>query len=330
MGLNQPNYKLVVNDKDQTANFAAKLKSLTITDDTGLADDSLTIEIIDDGLIQIPNTKAIIVASISYNGGFVEMGRYTVNNIDVDLLSQTMTISAGAADMSSAIKSPKTKTWRNGSGDITLGAIAKTIAESYGFALVIDPFISTMNYPVVNQTNESDVNLMRRLADAIGATFKVASKRMILVSKGSAKAASAAPMPSYTFTPESKLSSLRVSVVDRNFFASVTAKYVVEGNPEVQTVTVGEGVPTKALAIPSQTKELAIAAAKKAQREAAQGRRTLSLETIGNPKLRAESVAVLSGWRDGVNGEYVISSVSHNITPNLYSVSIESKEIADK
>ena len=330
MGLNQPKYKLVINGKDQTDNFADKLKTLTITDDTGIADDSLTIELFDDGLIQIPETKAVIVASISYNGAFIEMGRFTVNNIEIDLLDRTMTISAGAADMSSAIKAPKTKTWREASGDITLGTIAKTIAESYGFALVIDPFISTMSYPVVNQTNESDLNLMRRLTDAIGATFKVASKRMILVSKGSAKAASEAPMPRYSFTPKDKLSSLRVRGVDRNFFASVTAKYAVEGNPEAQTVTVGEGAPAKALAIPNQTRELAIAAATKAQREAAQGRRTLSLEAIGNPRLRAESVAVLAGWRAGVNGDYVISSVTHNLTANLYSVTIQSKEIKDK
>ena len=52
------------------------------------------------------------------------------------------------------------------------------------------------------------------------------------------------------------------------------------------------------------------------------GKSTLTLETIGDPGMIAEAKLNLSGFREGVNGAWVIESVTHKLGCDGYTITV--------
>lgn len=70
----------------------------------------------------------------------------------------------------------------------------------------------------------------------------------------------------------------------------------------------------------------ALAAAKAELRKRARSERTMSYTFPGRPDVVAESLVVMKGFRDRVDGEWLVSRAEHYIGPTGYRCTIEAEQ----
>ncbi len=100
----------------------------------------------------------------------------------------------------------------------------QSIAAEHGLEAKLGKDFDAVDYEVVNQTNEHDLNLLTRLGGKVGAVAKSASGFLLFIKRGEAKTASGAVIPLISLAPK-EVTNWRVSLVERGAYASVKAKY---------------------------------------------------------------------------------------------------------
>ena len=88
------------------------------------------------------------------------MGLFTVDEVEVQGPPATFTVRARSADLRDELKGQKTRSW----SDTTLREVVAAVAADYGLDLRMPPPPPTIHLPHLDQSNESDLNLLTRLA----------------------------------------------------------------------------------------------------------------------------------------------------------------------
>src|SRR5690606_9161314 len=91
-------------------------------------------------------------------------------------------------------------------------------------------------------------------------------------------------------------------------------------------VKVGSGEPVRRLRLQYKDRASAEAAALAELRRRARQERTLTYTFPGRPDVLAECIAVLRGFREGVDGDWLITRAEHYIGPNGYRCTIEAEQ----
>jgi len=80
-------------------------------------------------------------------------------------------------------RSPKTRSW----DATTLGKLVETIAGEHGYTPKVDPELGAIPIPHLDQTAESDMALLTRLAAKHDAVAKPVAGFLVLARQGAAK-----------------------------------------------------------------------------------------------------------------------------------------------
>lgn len=317
-----PTYRILADRVDITRTLAAHLLSMRISDSAGMESDSIEIELDDhESIIELPRTGATLDVSLGYAGGSASLSAsFMVDEIESSGPPQTLTLRGRAADLRQGLKATKTKSWN----DTTLGAIVSTIATENGYEPRISAELAAIKIEHEDQTGESDMHFVTRLARRYDATTKPVSGKLVFVTRGSGKSASGQALPVLTLTRE-EITSWRASLPERGRYKSVTATYHDKGRASQMSVTVGEGVPTLTLRHTYASKATAIKAAKGRLTAISRGQATLSLTLPGRPELSAEGQIRMTGIRPGVDGLWSITEVSHTLNHQGYVMQIEAE-----
>ena len=308
--MGQLNYRVLADKVDITSAIQDRLLSLRITDESGLTSDSLDIKLDDrDMAIEWPTHGAELTVFLStYLSGFLSMGMYVVDEVEHSGPPQTMTIRAKACDMRASFKAPKTRSWES----VTIASLVQTIAAEHGLtAKVSDAFVSIL-IPHLDQTNESDLHLLARLAKEHDAIAKPVRDYLVFAPKGTAKSFTGKGMQAVKISA-SDIHQHRVAQTERAKFGSVVAFWHDVEKGDKQTVTVGADEPEYSLRHTYSTEAEAISAAKAKLMQLSRGTASLSLTMIGNPFIQAEGKLLLTGLRSPINGEWVINRSEHQI-----------------
>lgn len=322
----RPAFRIIANESaDITALVSDRLLSLEITDKAGVKSDRLSISLDDrDQRFEIPRTGAPLEVSIGYVGqALVRMGKYIVDEVEVSGPARTMTISANAVDMTGSLKAPKERSF----DDITLGALVQTIAGDHGLTPSIPAALASRNLGHIDQT-ESDLQLLTRICSEQGATCKVADGRLVVAERAAGKTASGGDLPQ-ALIDASDCASWTATVTERGKYKSAKAYHHDLVGGERKEAKVGEGEPSLTLRNSYTTEEDAKQAAQSKLAVANRGTRKVRISgLVGNTSMSAERVAVLTGFRAGIDGaDYIIDSVTHSISDGGYTcnLDIESK-----
>ncbi|WP_100097005.1 phage late control D family protein [Candidatus Williamhamiltonella defendens] len=326
MGLT-PAFKVMAESQDITRKISHRLLSLTVTDNAGIQSDTVEIRLDDkDHELILPRTGAELEVSLGYKESGVErMGLYVVDEIDILGPSDVMVIRGKAANMNKGLKEPRTRTWQKPGktpARITLKEILDSIAGEHHLTPKLSDEFGTIDYEVVNQTHEHDLNLLTRLGAKVGAVAKPASGFLLFVKKGEAKTASGALLRPLYLTPK-EVTHWRVSLVERGAYASVKAKYRDHAQSKEMEVTTGDEKPAYTLRKLFKDEAEASKAARAQLENFERGKSTVSLQLPGNPLFMAEAPLHLSGFREGVNGAWVIETATHTFNSEGYSVSLD-------
>ena len=328
MGLNigiKPVFRIRANDQDITSALSNNLISLNLTDEAGNKADSLTLILSDNSPgYQLPKSGAKLELWLGYDDQAKSMGVYIVSDIELSGPPSKMTIKASAAPLSSnsgsfgQLQTQKTRSWDN----VSLGDMVRTIAKEQGLKPAVAERFDKIIIPHIDQTSESDINLLTRLAKDHDAMVKPTAGRLLFTEKSNGKTTSGKNLPVIELMPKD-ITNWKVSITDRSKYASVTTRWQDTTTGEEKTATAGEGGPALKITHSYSDQAAAEAAAKARYQSLQRGASRLSIGCPGSPELFAEGRLSLKGFRSGVDGEWVMTRVTHKLDASGYSCSVE-------
>ena len=201
----------------------------------------------------------------------------------------------------------------------TIGDIVGEIAARHDLVPQVDPILRDVVLPHVDQVAESDIGLLRRLADRqLDVVAKPANGRLLFVRRQVLASAEGSPSAPAVRISRTDTVGHRVLRADRDAYAAVTAQWHDVASAEPQVVRVGEPEGGPVFELPELFPDLASARngaatkLRRLQRGSGTGEVTLAL---GRPELAADVPLLLEGWGGSGDGSWIATRVEHTFTP---------------
>jgi hypothetical protein len=334
-----PTFQLLVSGNDITADVSKRGAVIEWSDAVDESSDALTITLQDtDNLLSVPKSGAKIELSAGYNGQLQRVGSYTVESTELSGPPDILTVSATAAPIAQAgsIAARSSKSWE----DTTLGDIAKSISAKLKSALAIDSALAGVQIVNQQQVDESDTNFLLRLVRRHGGFLKFTDSRLVIAQEGAGVGAGGAAL-GITLT-RSEITRWRVSAGGKGqAFAKVKVKYHDYETGETNEV---EAEVEKSSSLSELTKDAswlevsesaftppalaadadqAKAQAKTTAKRLARSSRSFELTLPGRLDIVAGGKVTLSGFREGVNGAWLVKSIRHRLDSSGWSMTVD-------
>lgn len=313
-----PGFKLVMNGKDKTSLFGDRLETMTITDNSQMHADTLSLSLDDrDNRLPLPKYKEIIDVSIGYQNNFAFMGKFHVDETTVNISPKRLDISAKSADMGQALKEPKTRSWH----EVLLGDVVKKIAADHGLGFNVDDELVGIYFPHVNQTEESDLHFLTRLMRQYDAMMKIANAKINIYPRGKML------LDSVIILAENVKSGSYITNKGRMRYASVKVKYRDSLGGKEKFVVVGEGSPVFEVREPALDEAHAYIIANAKFKRMVRAVGELSFNLVGDPLLMAGTPIVLgAGFKpDYADSEWLITDATHSYARGGYATQINAE-----
>lgn len=350
-----PIYQLIATGKDITSTLQGRLESLTLTDNRGFEADQIDLSLDDsDGLLDLPPRGTKIQLAIGWaHEGLVDKGTYTVDEIEHSGAPDKLTIRARSADLREGLSTKRERSFHKK----RVADIIKTIAGQNKLTAVIGDEFAAQVVDHIDQTNESDANLLSRLAEQFDAVATVKQERLMFIKAGAAKTASGKPLQAVTIA-RADGDQHRFSVADGQNFTAVKATWqdlggAKKGEVVVDAKTQFKRVHTKTKRgkVSKRTKltatrpskiepsadnvkvlrhtyaseGAAIRGAKAAFDKLQRGVASFSITlALGRPELFPELPVTVQGFKPIIDStKWIISKVAHSLSDSGYTTVVE-------
>lgn len=336
-----PNYRISIDGRNITPAFNARLISLTLTDNRGFEADTLDLTLDDsDGQLALPARGVKIDVALGWSGqALIDKGTFTVDEVEHSGAPDQMTIRAKSADMRAGLSAKKEKSW-NGK---TLADIVKTIAAEHGLKPKISAALGKRKVEHIDQTSESDVNLLTRLALDHDAIATVKKGMLLFMPAGEAESVTGIKFPTSTLVRSSG-DQHRFSMAERDTYTGVKAYYQdVKKAAKGEVIADKTGVKTssrikagkdplapsadsiKVLRHTYANKVNAERAAKAEWQRLLRGAATFSFTAAkAHPELFPELPVIVKGFKPEIDGtSWIIVRCTHNLSTSGFTTSLE-------
>ncbi|HCF8553955.1 TPA: phage late control D family protein [Klebsiella pneumoniae] len=200
-----------------------RIISLELTDNRGFEADELTIVIDDsDGLIELPPRGAELSVSLGWQGEpLVYKGVYTVDEVAHSGPPDRLEITARSADFRDEFNVKREVSWH----DVTVERIVSAIARRYKLTSVISEQLMNAEIDHADQTQESDMSFLTRMADLLGAIATIKNGCLLFILPGGGVSANGKALPEFAITRSSgDRHSFRIA--DRDAYTGVQAYWL--------------------------------------------------------------------------------------------------------
>ncbi|NKA67999.1 phage protein D [Ralstonia solanacearum] len=326
-----PAFRITANDSDITSAIRSRFKWLRITDESGLQSDLLEIGLADHDPTQplkIPRTGAELRVWLGYDGKpTTDKGLFVVDEIELQGPPDEMVIRARAAVYDQTklgktdLQTQKVRDWPNGT---KLGAMVQKIAREHDMQSVVADSIASITLPHLAQTSESDISFLIRVLKNYDLVVKPQAGKLIVAKRGESKRPNGEAMPAVT-VDRSQTSHHSMTKARRERPGTVVAFFHDTRAAKRVEVSVGSGDPVKQIRHFFPTQDAALAAAQAALDKRERGEHRLSFSMVGDPDLTAERPLTVTGFRDGINGDWLIRRVEHHIDSSGYRCDVEAE-----
>ena len=345
----RPAYRLTHDGQDLTARFQGRLISLTLVDNRGFEADQLDIELDDsDGMLSLPEKGVRLQLALGWEDtGLVDKGSYKVDEIEHSGPPDRLIIRARSADLASDMTTRKEHSFR----DKTIGDLVRAIASKNELVAVIAAKLADVVIEHLDQTGESDANLLMRLAKDHDAIATVKHGKLLFIKAGEALSASGVPLPTVTINRASG-DTHNFLIADRENYNGVKAYYqdtrrAMKGEVVIDSSNAIVGTENPATskkeaqrpeattsANPDNVKVLRHTYATKSNAERAarsewvriqRGMATFGITLArGRPDLFPELPAIVRGWKPQIDSaKWTLAKVTHNLGNYGYTTSLE-------
>ncbi len=323
-----PDYRILINDKNVTDLFNGRLISLTLRDERGNKADQLDISLDDsDGLLPLPEKKAIIkvwlgfkqhksnpsnlttvTTPLNFKGSFVVDEISYSNQSSID----TLQITARSADFKGPLKVKREQSWHQ----VTLADLLQTIATRNELTPRISDTLATTLIDHIDQTDESDISFLNRLAKRYGAICTIKDNNLLFAEIGNATTVSGKPLPTLTID-KSETSSYTYQTQDRDGeYSGVQSYWNDKKYAKRKTVLAGSDENPKILRSTYPSEQQATEIAKAEWKKLNRNQASFSVDlTVGNPDALPEMPVMLTGFKEQiVMQKWGVESVEHVLT----------------
>jgi phage protein D len=314
-------FQVIVNGVDYSSRFEPVLKTIEVTDGDGKKSDSASITVADpEGSTYMPEPDAKVQILLGHEGqgvGLCFKGKVeTVRSSGSKGGGRELKITARGLDTKSKAKEPAERT----AADKTFGEVVDQWAKAAGMDGVrIAPALRNVRRAWWGMQNESFIHWMERMADELGGTFRVSDNEAVMVEAGAGQSASGKTLPTVTaefgrnmiswdidpFTGRAQTNRARVRFYDRENarFREVEAE-VEDTNSRASS--------RRAHAASSEASARQNAGSDKKKSKRKKGGGTVTI--LGDSHARPEGTLVVVGAREGVDGDYKITSITHSFS----------------
>lgn len=310
MGL-MPCFSVVANGTDITSLIADLYEYVSITDGTGYESDTCEVSLIDDPMrpIDLPKKGAELRISMGYDLAMVDMGLFIVSEISLSGPPEKMIIRGRAVPQLTSkngitsLSSQKSRSWPK---DTAISAVVSKIAKEHGLDPLVSEAVAQIKLPHFDQSDESDLNFLLRIAKRYDAVCKPAGGKLLFVKRGDID------LPVLTIAKE-EVSDWEMTSSSSDSAGTVIACWHDKKGAKKKEVKVGDGEPVKRLRHSYQDEKSAQAAAQASLDQSRRGEERLSLNLPGNPEISAEKPLTLINFREGIAGDWIIEQATHSI-----------------
>lgn len=306
--MTRPAWRVTVQGKDQTLELSKRLVSLSITDESGKKADRLDLEVDNSDGFKAPPPGSEIKVWLGYDPKPVYMGSFTVDEWEKSGPRRSISLSAKAAELTTAIRQPRARSYDGQ----TVGEIVNTIAARHGLKAAVSPAMAALNVPHIDQHNESDLHFLSRLARRCGAIFKLANGQVIFAEKGSGALPYGASKPVLELTP-GMVGKWTARAGERGKWPCVICTYMDHDAGRRVSVKVGSGSPVFRDKRTYASAEEATAAANAHHGDAQRGGKTFECSGPGMGQFFAEALVAVTGFDPDADGNYFVKTVKHTL-----------------
>lgn len=333
MGLSDqisPAYRLTANSQDITDIIRERFISLSFTDEAGLSSDILEITLADhipEEPVEVPPTGAELELFLGYDDDAQRVGLFVVDEMELSGWPGEMVIRARAAtyDQSkggkSNLQTQKTRSWPKGT---KLGAMVSKISKEHGMESAVAKALAAIVLPHIDQADESDLNLLLRIAKKYDAIVKPGGGKLVVAKRGESKSTSGESLPELTVKPED-LANFRMVQSKKETAGMVVAYWHAVKQAKRNEVKVGKGEPVRRLKQYYPTQEMALAAARSELAKRERGAITWAMSLTGGLDLVAESTLTLNGFRPGIPTKWIVTRVRHTLDSGGWKSDVEAE-----
>ncbi|MFR0689551.1 phage late control D family protein [Enterobacterales bacterium AE_CKDN230030158-1A_HGKHYDSX7] len=318
----KPVFRIVADGRDITAQVNDRVLELVVTDKHGLESDTLSLTLDDRaGAVALPRRGAVLALYLGYEEtGVAPMGRYTVDTLTFSGAPDTLLIKAKSGDSRSAGKSVRSDSWEN----VTLAEVVDRIADRNGWEARCEVKTRIVR---ADQIRESDYHFITRLARQYDCTAKIADLKLLVMPRQAGRSASGQALDEVLLRRED-VSAFTFTLDDRKAVAKVTVPYQgPDGRLRTVTVT-NQNAPKQ---VRAEYVERHVQASEAAARQLAGSRLAdfnrqtagVRLELPGRVDLFAECRVVLSGFKTGVDGVYLVDTVTQHYQAKGWTTSVQ-------
>lgn len=319
-----PDFTITLDGRDLTSKIEPRLIRLTIRECRADEADTLDLVLDDsDGKLAIPPRGAVLAVAIGWAGSqLVDKGLFTVNEAEHSGTPDTITVRARSASMTKGMGERREKSWHGQ----TLASIVKVIAARHQLQPAVGAALGSITIDHVDQTHESDMAFLTRLAKRYDAVMTVKAGKLLFAPIGQATTASGRALPTIALT-RADGDRHRYHVSERETYSGVKAHWYSNGEKKRHSVTVGGENNTNLKVLPesyaSQAEAEAAAQAEFQRVQRSQSTFALELAT-GRAELFPELPVTVTGWKPEINNTpWLVQNVTHDISGSGYTNSIE-------
>lgn len=326
-----PDFSVTLNGQALTT-LDARIMSLSLTDNRGFEADQLSLEIDDaDGQVMLPPRGTALNFAIGWLGeALISKGVFIVDEVEHSGPPDVVRVTARSADFREEFNVKREVSWH----DVALERVVSAIANRYSLKPMISDVLMSIEIDHADQTEESDMSFLTRMAEKLGAISTVKNGCLLFIVPGGGYSASGRPLPSAAITRSSgDRHSFRIA--DRDAYTGVQAYWLDLKFGKKRTVTArkrknknearsssregdyiegAEGnvfIMRKTFNNEAAAKRAAAAKWQQLQRGAAQFSITLA---HGRADLYPEMHVSVNGFKDSIdNQEWIIARAEHTI-----------------
>lgn len=316
-------FKVTVEGIDISAQIAGRLMSLNIKDNRGLEVDSVDIELDDsDGRLSIPPKGAKIEVWLGWSGtGLVHKGVYKVESTSHRGAPDVLSISAFANDISEGLKQKRERSFTGK----TIQDIFTTVANQYELKPIIHERFAKKIIKYIAQ-NESDANLITRIADEHDAIATVKNGHLLLLPRGASQTVSGLNLPRVILTRKIGDQHSYTTGTGTDNVTAVKAFYYETKAGKKNHVIVGDNQENpKELRFVHRDKATAELAANAEYNRCKRGAKQLSYTlALGDPTLIPEQEYEFTGLKPEIDDlVWLATNLTHNLSDQGLTTSIE-------
>ncbi|MFP5028604.1 DNA primase [Acinetobacter pittii] len=318
-----PIYRLEVDGNDISPLVVDRLISLNIKDNRGLVVDSVDIELDDsDGQLEIPPEGAIIQVWIGWsNTGLVDKGKYKVESVTHRGAPDVLSISAFSNDVSEGLKQKRERSFSNK----TIQVIFETVGAEYALKTIVHDTLANRVISYIAQ-NESDANLITRIADEHDAIATVKNGHLILLPRGASQTVSGLPLPTAQIFRSDGDGHNYTTGTGTDRITGVKAFYYDAGKSKKLYVVIGDNEENlKEIRYVHRDKKTAELACQAEFNRCKRSSQKLSYTfAFGQPELIPEQEFVFTGLKPQIDDiVWLGTNVTHNLTDSGFTTSVE-------